>query len=160
MLLDHAARLGRKRLAFVRSDSEAGRLHLRNVNRVAAERGILLVTPIAFSGRAGVATIARQIVDKQAGMVLKHGGYAMYAQLIKAVRALGSTAQFLAVNSGGQEFANAAGADGQGTIMTQSCRCPHFAGWQSSATMRTIFGPRFPRNRSASPAWRGRSAPG
>ena len=145
VLLDNAARLGRKRLAFVHSDSATGRLHLANVTRLAGERGIVIAAPIAFSGKPDVAAIARQIVDKQADMVLNHGGYAMYAQLIKAVRALGSTAQFLAVNSGGQEFADAAGADGQGTIMTQIVPLPTRRGLAIQRDYENHFHAAFPK---------------
>ena len=145
VLLDNAARLGRKRLAFVHSDSATGRLHLANVTRLAGERGIVMAAPIAFSGKPDVAAIARQIVDKQADMVLNHGGYAMYAQLIKAVRALGSTAQFLAVNSGGQEFSDAAGADGQGTIMTQIVPLPTRRGLAILRDYQTHFRAAFPK---------------
>ena len=145
VLLDTAERLGRRRLAFVHSDSMTGRLHLANVTRLAAERGLVIAAPIAFSGKADVSAIARQIVDKQADMVLNHGGYAMYAQLIKAVRALGSSAQFLAVNSGGQEFADAAGIEGQGTIMTQIVPLPTRRGLAIQRDYENHFHAAFPK---------------
>lgn len=145
VLLDSAARLGRTRLAFVHSDSATGRLHLANVTRLVGERKLSLVAPIAFSGKADVAAIARRIVDDRADMVLNHGGYAMYAQLIKAVRALGSSAQFLAVNSGGQEFADAAGADGQGTMMTQIVPLPTRRGLAIQRDYSNHFRAAFPK---------------
>ncbi len=118
-LLRYASQNGMKRLAFVHSDSETGRLHLANVSRVAKENGIAVVAAIAFGGKPDADDIAKRIVATGADAVLNHGGYVMYAELLKAVRALGSNARFLAVNSGGQQMTQLMGSAGQGVVMSQ-----------------------------------------
>ena len=45
-LMLHARSLGMGRVAFVRSDSETGQLHLANVQRLARETGIEAVTAV------------------------------------------------------------------------------------------------------------------
>jgi branched-chain amino acid transport system substrate-binding protein len=118
-LLRYASQHGLKRLAFVHSDSETGRLHLANVTRLSKKYEVALVAPIAFSGKADVDDIGKRIVAAGADAVLNHGGYAMYAELLKSVRAKGSRATFLAVNSGGQQMAQLMGAAAAGVVMSQ-----------------------------------------
>jgi branched-chain amino acid transport system substrate-binding protein len=118
-LLRYASQHGVKRLAFVHSDSETGRLHLANVTRLSKKYDVALVAPIAFSGKADVEDIGKRIVAAGADAVLNHGGYAMYAELLKSVRAKGSRATFLAVNSGGQQMAQLMGAAAAGVVMSQ-----------------------------------------
>jgi branched-chain amino acid transport system substrate-binding protein len=119
VLLRYASQHGLKRLAFVHSDSETGRLHLANVTRLAKKYDVALVAPIAFAGKADVEDIAKRIVAAGADSVLNHGGYAMYAELLKSVRANKSGATFLAVNSGGQQMAQLMGSAAAGVVMSQ-----------------------------------------
>jgi branched-chain amino acid transport system substrate-binding protein len=118
-LMRYASQHGLTRLAFVHSDSETGRLHLANVTRLSKKYDVALVAPIAFSGKADVEDISRRIVTAGADAVLNHGGYAMYAELLKSVRAKGSRATFLAVNSGGQQMAQLMGSAAAGVVMSQ-----------------------------------------
>jgi branched-chain amino acid transport system substrate-binding protein len=118
-LLRYASQHGLKRLAFVHSDSDTGRLHLANVTRLSKKYDVALVAPIAFSGKADIEDIAKRIVAERADGVLNHGGYAMYAELLKSVRAKNSSATFLAVNSGGQQMAQLMGSAGAGVVMSQ-----------------------------------------
>jgi branched-chain amino acid transport system substrate-binding protein len=123
-LIKHAAQHGLTRLAFVHSDSENGRLHLANVTRLAKAHGISLVAPIALQNKPDVAAIAQQIKTAQADCVLNHGGYVMYAELLKASRATGSRATFLAVNSGGEQLAKLTGPAASGVVMSQIAPYP------------------------------------
>lgn len=118
-LLRYAARNGIDRLAFVHSDSDTGRMHLANVTRLAKQHNVGVVAAIAFGAKPDIEDIARQIVGARATAVLNHGGYAMYASLLKTVRAAGSTATFLAVNSGGQQLAQLMGTSAEGVVMSQ-----------------------------------------
>jgi branched-chain amino acid transport system substrate-binding protein len=118
-LLKFASQNGLTRLAFVHSDSDTGRLHLANVTRLSKQYNVDVIAPIAFGGKPDVDDIAKRIVAAGATAVLNHGGYTMYAQLLKATRAAGSRATFLAVNSGGQQMAQLMGPAGAGVVMAQ-----------------------------------------
>jgi branched-chain amino acid transport system substrate-binding protein len=118
-LLRYASQHGLKRLAFVHSDSDTGRLHLANVTRLSKKYDVALVAPIALSGKVDVEDIAKRIIAAGADSVLNHGGYAMYAELLKSVRAKRSSATFLAVNSGGQQMAQLMGNAAAGVVMSQ-----------------------------------------
>jgi branched-chain amino acid transport system substrate-binding protein len=124
-LLSTAAGLGNKTVALIYSDSENGRLHLANVTRVAKQRGMELALPIAVPGNPDMKAIAKQLVASKVDVVLNHGGYSSYADLIRETRALGPRPLFLAVNSGGQELARLAGPAGMGTIMSQIAPFPN-----------------------------------
>ncbi len=124
-LLSTASGLGNKTVALIYSDSENGRLHLANVTRVAKERGMELTLPIAVSSKPDIKAIAQRLVDSKVDVVLNHGSYASYAELIRETRALGPRPLFLAVNSGGQELARLAGPAGKGTIMSQIAPFPN-----------------------------------
>jgi ABC-type branched-subunit amino acid transport system substrate-binding protein len=123
-LIKHAAQHGLSRLAFVHSDSDTGRLHLANVTRLAKENGVSLVAAIALPGKPDIGALAKQIQRAKADCVLNHGGYATYAELLKAMRALGSDATFLAVNSGGEQLAKAMGKGAAGVVMSQIAPYP------------------------------------
>jgi branched-chain amino acid transport system substrate-binding protein len=118
-LLRHASQHGLQRLAFVHSDSDTGRLHLANVTRLSKQYCVALVAPIAFAGKIDIDDIAKRIVAAGADSVLNHGGYVMYAELLKSMRAKGSKATFLAVNSGGQQMAQLMGPAAAGVVMSQ-----------------------------------------
>ncbi len=124
-LLSTAAGLGNKTVALIYSDSENGRLHLANVTRVAKERGMEMLLPIAVPGNPDMKAIAKRLVASKVDVVLNHGGYSSYADLIRETRALGPRPLFLAVNSGGQELARLAGPAGKGTIMSQIAPFPN-----------------------------------
>jgi len=123
-LIKHAAQHGLSRLAFVHSDSDTGRLHLANVTRLAKENGVSLAAAIALPGKPDIGALAKQIQRAKADCVLNHGGYATYAELLKAMRALGSDATFLAVNSGGEQLAKAMGKGAAGVVMSQIAPYP------------------------------------
>lgn len=123
-LLTYAARVGNRTIGFIHSDSDTGRLHLQNVNRLAKERGMEVTMPVAVSGKPDMKAIARRIVDAKVDVMLNHGSYSSYAELIRETRALSARPIFLAVNSGGQELARLAGGAGKGTMMTQIAPFP------------------------------------
>ena len=124
-LLSTAAGLGNKTVALIHSDSETGRLHLANVTRLSRQRGMEMVLPIAVAGKPDITAIARQLVASNVDVVLNHGSYSSYAELIRETRALGPRPLFLAVNSGGQELARLAGTSRKGTIMSQIAPFPN-----------------------------------
>lgn len=127
-LLEYAAVFGRKRVAFVHSDSDTGRKHLENVKRLAAKHGVELVLALPLpSGNAFEAPkIAQQLAAARAEAVLNHGGYGQYAAIIRAAREQGNDAQFLAVNSGAQQMVRLLEGRAPGLIFAQVVPFPWF----------------------------------
>ena len=117
-LLDIAKSYGMKRVAFFHADSDTGRRHLANVNRLAQPSGIEIVA-LAATADAKPAAIATALIDARVDAVFNHGSYASYAALIKATRGQGGRMQFMAVNSGAAQMAQLLGADAKGLIFTQ-----------------------------------------
>lgn len=122
-----AKQFGRTRFAFVHADSDNGRRHLTNLTRVAKAAGADVVAPIAMKSGAEALTpaqVAKLIVDKRANAVLNHGGYSTYAEIYRATRALDSSVQFYAVNSGAQQMVRLLGDIATGVVFTQVVPLP------------------------------------
>lgn len=121
-LVEYAVTFGRKRIAFIHSDSETGRKHLANVRRLADRYGaeVALALPMP-SGKDSFdpVKIAAVIAKSDIQAVLNHGSYGQYAEIIREERKHGGTAQFLAVNSGAQQMAKLLGGDGSGLVFSQ-----------------------------------------
>jgi ABC-type branched-subunit amino acid transport system substrate-binding protein len=117
-LLDVAKTYGYGRVAFFHADSDTGRRHLANVQKLAAARSIELVPVVARSG-ATPESLAQAIGAAKVDAVFNHGSYAVYAPAIKAAKAAGIRPTFMAVNSGAAQLAALLGAEGKGLIFTQ-----------------------------------------
>ena len=117
-LLDVAKTYGYRRVAFFHADSDTGRRHLANVQKLAAPRAIEVVAVVAKSG-ATPESLAQAIGAANVDAVFNHGSYAVYADAIKAAKAAGIRPTFMAVNSGAAQMARLLGADAKGLIFTQ-----------------------------------------
>lgn len=118
---------GQNRWAFVHSDSDTGRKHLANVQRLCKEQGVELVAAIAVKSGDAAQTpeaIAKEILDSRANAVLNHGGYATYAKVFKTVHGQRKDVQFYAVNSGAQQMVRLLEQDAPGVIFTQVVPLP------------------------------------
>jgi ABC-type branched-subunit amino acid transport system substrate-binding protein len=117
-LLDVAKMYGFHRVAFVHSDSDTGRRHLANVQRLAAARA-LDVTAIVMKADATPQALAAAIRAANVQAAFNHGSYSTYSAVIRAARAGGTDMLFMAVNSGAAQMARDLGADAKGLIFTQ-----------------------------------------
>lgn len=137
-LMAHARSLGMSKVAFVRSDSETGRQHLANVQRLAKDTGIDAVTDLPFKsdiGDAQLAEMARQIAASGAEVVFNHGGVGMYEKLIRQARQSGVKAYFYAVNSGSSQLAARLGALAHGMIFAQVMPSP----WERKTALTRAY---------------------
>ena len=137
-LMVQAKSLGMTRVAFVRSDSETGQLHLANVRRLAKESGIEAVTDLPFKSDindAQLATMAQQIASSGAQMVFNHGGTGMYEKLIRQSRQTGVKAAFFGVNSGSTQLARHLGAQAHGMIFAQVMPSP----WERKTALTRAY---------------------
>lgn len=145
-LMAHARSLGMSKVAFVRSDSETGRQHLANVQRLAKDTGIDAVTDLPFKsdiGDAQLAEMARQIAASGAEVVFNHGGVGMYEKLIRQARQSGVKAYFYAVNSGSSQLAARLGALAHGMIFAQVMPSP----WERKTALTRAYQEAFAREK-------------
>lgn len=117
-LLDVARTYGYKRVAFFHADSDTGRRHLANVQKLALARSIE-VAPVVAKAGATPEALAQAIGAAKADAVFNHGSYAVYAAAIRAAKAAGPGPTFMAVNSGAAQMAALLGPDAKGLIFTQ-----------------------------------------
>jgi branched-chain amino acid transport system substrate-binding protein len=126
-MLTQAKSFGMSKVAFLRSDSEAGNLHLANVKLICDELGMKFVLDMPFKSDVKDAQLdayAQQVGAKGAQMVLNHGGISVYETLIRKMRARGVHASIYAVNSGSAQMAKHLGPLAQGIIFSQVVPSP------------------------------------
>ena len=117
-LLDVVNTYGLGRVAFLHADSDTGRKHLANVQRLAGGRGIVVV-PVVAASDATPASLADAIGAAKVDAVFNHGSYATYVAIIQAARRKGIAPMFMAVNSGAAQMARMLGPEGKGLVFTQ-----------------------------------------
>lgn len=145
-LMAQAKSLGMTRVAFVRSDSETGQLHLANVQRLAREVGIAAVTDLPFKSDisdAQLAAMAQQIAVSGAQMVFNHGGVGMYEKLVRQSRQIGVRAAFFGVNSGSTQLAKHLGEQSHGMIFAQVMPSP----WERKTALTRAYQDAFAREK-------------
>jgi branched-chain amino acid transport system substrate-binding protein len=126
-MLTQAKSFGLRKVAFLRSDSEAGGLHLANVKLICDELGMKLVLDMPFKSDVKDAQLdayAQLVGATGAQIVLNHGGIGVYETLIRKMRARGVQASIYAVNSGSAQLAKHLGPLAQGIIFSQVVPSP------------------------------------
>lgn len=127
-LLEQGHRLGLKKAALMHADSDVGREHLGNVQKLCAELGVGFGGGLPFKGdidQGGLTQLARQVADQQIDLVFNHGSAGVYEKLIRTARSAGVRAQFWGVNSGSTPLAKALGELGYGMVFAQIVPNPH-----------------------------------
>ncbi|MDP2006902.1 MAG: ABC transporter substrate-binding protein [Rubrivivax sp.] len=121
-LITQGKRIGLQRVALFHADSDVGREHLANVQKLAAEAGMAFGGGVPFKGdisdvqlTAAVAGLTQQKVD----LVINHGSPSNYGKLIRAARAAGSRTTFWGVNSGSTPLAAELGPLAKGMVFAQ-----------------------------------------
>lgn len=127
-LITQGKRIGLQRVALFHADSDVGREHLANVQKLAAQAGMDFGGGLPFKGditdaqlAAAVGGLAEQRVD----LVINHGSPPLYARLIRSARAAGSRITFWGVNSGSTPLAAELGPLAKGMVFAQIVPNPH-----------------------------------
>lgn len=128
-LLLYAQRNGMKKVAFLQADSANGLAHLANINKLTRLHNLpdvisVLIKP-GTDGKPDAAAIAEQIRRSGANAMFNHGGYPLYADIVRRLRAGNVPIQFLAVNSGAQQMVELLGEEGRGIVFTQVVPFPY-----------------------------------
>jgi branched-chain amino acid transport system substrate-binding protein len=137
-LMKHAKSLGVKKIAFLRSDSETGLQHLKNVRNLSESLGMELVADLPFKSDAGDAELDAMIgllSNTGAQVVFNHGGIGFYEKLIRKAKAQKSRVQFYGVNSGSTQLASHLGELAQGMIFAQVMPSP----WERKSALTRAY---------------------
>ncbi len=117
-LIEVARIYGLDTVGFLHSDSEVGRKHLANVQRLVSARG-MTVKPIVLSAGITPERLADAIIAARVDALFNHGSYPLYAAAIRETHRRGNRPLFMAVNSGAAQMVKLLGPDGKGLIFTQ-----------------------------------------
>jgi branched-chain amino acid transport system substrate-binding protein len=143
-LMVQAKDLGTTKVAFFRSDSETGQLHLANVKTICEELGLKLVLDMPFKSdttEQQIAAYAQQIEKTGAQMVFNHGGIGAYETLIRKIRVQNKVTGIYAVNSGSSQLAKKLGPLAQGIVFAQVVPSP----WERKTAITREYQEEFAR---------------
>jgi ABC-type branched-subunit amino acid transport system substrate-binding protein len=143
-LMVQAKDLGTTKVAFFRSDSETGQLHLANVKTICEELGLKLVLDMPFKSdttEQQIAAYAQQIEKTGAQMVFNHGGIGAYETLIRKIRLQNKATGIYAVNSGSSQLAKKLGPLAQGIVFAQVVPSP----WERKTAITREYQEEFAR---------------
>ncbi len=121
-LITQGKRIGLQRVALFHADSDVGREHLANVQKLAAETGMAFGGGVPFKGDitdAQLGTAVAALTQQNVDLVINHGSAALYGRLIRTARAAGSRTTFWGVNSGSTPLAADLGPLARGMVFAQ-----------------------------------------
>lgn len=125
-ILEIAVSHGYTRFAFLHSDSDTGKKHLVNVNKLLALRGLSPALPLTMSPGVKPQSIAEQLLSSDKQAVFNHGSFDFYSDVILQVRAKSANRPaFFAVNSGIAQMSEKLGASGRGVVFTSVVPFPN-----------------------------------
>jgi branched-chain amino acid transport system substrate-binding protein len=127
-LLQQGHRLGLKKAALMHADSDTGREHLGNVERLCKDIGIGFGGGLPFRGDiddAGLRQLARDAAERGVDLIFNHGSASTYEKLIRIVRAAGPNVQCWGVNSGSTPLVRSLGELAHGMVFAQIVPNPH-----------------------------------
>jgi branched-chain amino acid transport system substrate-binding protein len=143
-LLAYAAKTGVTKAAFVRTDSEVGRLHLENYMRICRELGLQMVADLSYKPDVSdeeLGQMAARIGSSGAQVVVNHGGIGVYERLIRKARATQVKASFSAVNSGSAQLARHLDELAHGMMFAQVVPSP----WERKSAITREYQEEFKR---------------
>lgn len=149
-LLTYAKSLGMQRAAFLQSDSDVGRLHLANVQRIAKELGLSEPLPLVVGSEVTDGQLddfARQLRERGTQVMFNHGSIGVYERLIRRARAAGLTLAFQGVNSGSAQLADHLGPLAHGMVFTQVVPSP----WERKTALTRQYQEAFSASFSGQP---------
>jgi branched-chain amino acid transport system substrate-binding protein len=121
-LIAQGRRIGLQRVALFHADSDVGREHLANVQKLAAESSMAFGGGVPFKGDitdAQLAEAVARLTSQAVDLVINHGSPALYGRLIRTARAAGSRITFWGVNSGSTPLAAELGPLAKGMVFAQ-----------------------------------------
>lgn len=127
VLLEYIRSTGGRRVAFFRADSEVGRQHLENFQRLCQQLGLELALDLPFKSDVTpvqLDAMAARIAGAGLHGVVNHGSANVYEQLIRLTRARDARTPFLAVNSGSTQLARHLGELAHGMLFAQVVPSP------------------------------------
>jgi ABC-type branched-subunit amino acid transport system substrate-binding protein len=118
-IIDMAVSYGFTKFGFLQSDSDNGRHHLANVNRLLAARKLPPAKPFVLTKDIKAETLAQNLLASDVQVMFNHGSYDIYADMILQTRkAAPNRVNFFAVNSGIAQLARKLGSSGKGVTFT------------------------------------------
>ncbi|MGA8515471.1 MAG: ABC transporter substrate-binding protein [Burkholderiaceae bacterium] len=145
-IITMAASYGFTRFGFLHADSDTGRKHLANVNRLLAQRKLPGVRPFAMAKGVPSDAISKQLLASDVQVMFNHGSYDFYADLISQTRKISpNKVHFFAVNSGIAQLARKLGENSRGVTFTSVVPFPTSGREAIAREFKQLFAQAFPK---------------
>ena len=139
-IIEIAASYGMTRFGFLHADSDTGRKHLANVNRLLAARKLPSAKSFVMVSGAKPDAIAGDVLASDVQAVFNHGSYDFYSDVILQVRGTSPTKpSFFAVNSGIAQMARKLGERGKGLTFTSVVPFPNSGREEVAREFRKLY---------------------
>jgi branched-chain amino acid transport system substrate-binding protein len=144
-MIDMASSQGMTRFGFLQSESDNGRRHLSNVNRLLAAKKLPPARAFVLSKGVSSKSIVKELLRSDVQVMMNHGSYDMYADIILEARQLApNRLNFYAVNSGMAQLVNKLGLASHGVTFTSIVPFPLSGREAISREFRKHFSAAYP----------------
>lgn len=144
-IVEMAASYGYTKFGFLHADSDNGRKHLANVNRLLADRKLQPAKPFVLAKDVKPDALAKALLASDVQVMFNHGAYDFYADLILQTRkAAPNKVNFFAINSGIAQMAAKLGALGKGITFTSVVPFPSSGREAIAREFRKLYGSAYP----------------
>jgi branched-chain amino acid transport system substrate-binding protein len=146
-IITMAASYGYTKFGFLQSDSDTGRKHLANVNRLLAERKLPAAKAFVLASGVKADALTKDLLSSDVQVMFNHGSYDMYADIILQTRKVApAKVNFFAVNSGIAQMARKLGDGGKGVTFTSVVPFPTSGREAIAREFRQLFASKYPKD--------------
>ncbi len=145
-IVEIATSYGYTKFGFLQADSDNGRQHLANVNRLLAERKLPATKPFVLAKDVKPDALAKALLASDVQVMFNHGAYDFYADLIVQTRkSAPNKVNFFAINSGIAQMAAKLGASGKGITFTSVVPFPSSGREAIAREFRKLYANAYPK---------------
>jgi branched-chain amino acid transport system substrate-binding protein len=144
-IIKMASSYGFTKFGFLHADSDNGRNHLANVNRLLTARKLAPAKAYALKSGIKPDDVVKELLASDTQVLFNHGAYDFYADIITQVRKTSSSnINFFAVNSGIAQMARKLGEHGKGVTFTSVVPFPTSGREAIAREFRALYSAAFP----------------
>lgn len=144
-IVEIATSYGYTKFGFLHADSDNGRKHLANVNRLMTDRKLQPVKAFALVKDVKPETLAKTLLASDVQVMFNHGAYDFYADMILQTRKTApNKVNFFAINSGIAQMAAKLGTQGKGITFTSVVPFPSSGREAIAREFRKLYNVAYP----------------
>ena len=145
-IVEIATSYGYTKFGFLHADSDNGRQHLANVNRLLSERKLPPAKAFVLAKDVKPDALAKALLASDVQVMFNHGAYDFYADMIMQARKTApNKVNFFAINSGIAQLASKLGVTGKGITFTSVVPFPSSGREAIAREFRKLYTAAYPK---------------